>query len=338
MASLHRRGDSWSVRAWANGHRIRKSFQGEDAEAAALRFKEALEKAQHRGTRRTPLRTPTFAEFAREALDLAAPELSANGLAHYGYCLKALAVFFGPLPLHKITLKLARAYRLQRVQKVSAGTVNHEMEFLRWVIRRAVADRVLCEDPLAELKRLKYRKRRSRALTRAELGKLLAECGPDLKDAVLTMYHTALRHRELTGLAWDDIDWEGRRLRIRHAKTGASERGGEMQTVPVSDAVYLILERRQATRNGSDLIFPTATGKQDENLRRKIQRAAENAGLGHMTVHDLRHTALTHLGERFPLSIVQKIARHSDPRMTAKYVHPSAESERAAVNALSVTI
>ena len=53
-----------------------------------------------------------------------------------------------------------------------------------------------------------------------------------------------------------------------------------------------------------------------------------------MTVHGIRHTCLTRLRRAAPLPLVQKFARHADPRITSKYVHPDEAWVREAANKL----
>nr|WP_281292449.1 tyrosine-type recombinase/integrase [Nocardia bhagyanarayanae] len=50
-------------------------------------------------------------------------------------------------------------------------------------------------------------------------------------------------------------------------------------------------------------------------------------GFDHLRRHDLRHTGLTWFADAgVPLHRLQKIAGHTDPRITQRYLHPDTEA------------
>ncbi|MEU4345616.1 tyrosine-type recombinase/integrase [Nocardia sp. NPDC023852] len=52
-------------------------------------------------------------------------------------------------------------------------------------------------------------------------------------------------------------------------------------------------------------------------------------GFEHLRRHDLRHTGLTWLADAgVPLHRLQRIAGHTDPRITQRYLHPDIEALR----------
>ncbi|MEU7768075.1 tyrosine-type recombinase/integrase [Nocardia sp. NPDC049190] len=52
-------------------------------------------------------------------------------------------------------------------------------------------------------------------------------------------------------------------------------------------------------------------------------------GYEHLRRHDLRHTGLTWLADAgVPLHRLQRIAGHTDPRITQRYLHPDIETLR----------
>jgi integrase len=53
--------------------------------------------------------------------------------------------------------------------------------------------------------------------------------------------------------------------------------------------------------------------------------------------HSLRHTSLTHMGDKgVPLHVLQDFARHSDPKITRRYVRENEGQVRAALEHLGV--
>jgi integrase len=62
----------------------------------------------------------------------------------------------------------------------------------------------------------------------------------------------------------------------------------------------------------------------------------KKAGFGGLRFHDLRHTAISALGEAgVPDRVIMDIAGHVSPRMLRRYSHIQLESKRAAIQALS---
>lgn len=59
-------------------------------------------------------------------------------------------------------------------------------------------------------------------------------------------------------------------------------------------------------------------------------------GYEHLRRHDLRHTGLTWFADAgVPLHRLQRIAGHTDPRITQRYLHPDAEALRSDGDKLS---
>ena len=81
---------------------------------------------------------------------------------------------------------------------------------------------------------------------------------------------TGLRRSELRALRWADVDFEGRELHVRAAKTDAGERA-----VPLSaSARRLLLEVKAASpyKPPGDLVFPTVDGTPESPAGRAAER------------------------------------------------------------------
>lgn len=121
------------------------------------------------------------------------------------------------------------------------------------------------------------------------------------------------------GLRWQDIDWEKNRIQVS-GKTGP-------RIVPMTEALAQELNslRRFQIGHGirGELVFVTDAGTPLRNPERAFRSAVQRAGIKRrVRPHDLRHTALTRYANMgLAPAVVQKIAGHSTPAMTAKYVH-----------------
>ena len=62
-----------------------------------------------------------------------------------------------------------------------------------------------------------------------------------------------------------------------------------------------------------------------------------NFGLDGLVRHGLRHTALTWMADSgVPLYVLQRVAGHQDPAVTARYLHPDTAALAEAGSAFSV--
>lgn len=165
-----------------------------------------------------------------------------------------------------------------------------------------------------------------------------------------------LRHGELLGLRWQDIDFERATLTVAQtvaraagqlyvgpAKSDASE-----ATIPLPKVTRRVLEehrRRQDADRATagrwedhDLVFPSTIGKplEPRNLNRHFDGLRVTAGLPDVRLHDLRHTVVSLLLDLgTPPHVVQAIARHAHVDITmAIYAHTNLDAMRQALDAI----
>jgi integrase/recombinase XerC len=150
--------------------------------------------------------------------------------------------------------------------------------------------------------------------------------------AVLEMlYATGVRISELCGLDRADVD-HGRRV-IRVFGKGAKERSVPYG-IPAQRALDdWLAHGRPAIPARTDAVFLGEKGGrlQPTVARRIVAAAARAAGLPHLSPHDLRHSAATHLLDGgADLRAVQDLLGHASLSSTQIYTHVSTERLRAA--------
>ena len=155
----------------------------------------------------------------------------------------------------------------------------------------------------------------------------------ELRDrAVLEMlYATGVRVSELCGLDRADVDAARRIVRV-------FGKGGKDRSVPYGVPAQHALDawlrvRPVLARAGSDALFVGVRGGrlQATVVRRVVGAAARAAGLPHVSPHDLRHSAATHLLDGgADLRAVQDLLGHASLSSTQIYTHVSTERLRAA--------
>ena len=197
---------------------------------------------------------------------------------------------------------------------------------------------------------------RGRALTNSEVNYLLA--GPDQITAegsrdyalILLMLRTSLRVSEACSLRSSSIKWSHGRWIIKF-----QVKGGRTRTIPLPSEVKKAIDahiqldgdRRQIQKCGGveayifqpltnyrTLVFDKALSKQTAwNIVRKW---SEFGGIGNVSPHDLRRTAITKaLEQGLTYRQVQMMTGHKDPKTVMRYDHGRENLDQNAVNFLS---
>jgi integrase/recombinase XerD len=194
-----------------------------------------------------------------------------------------------------------------------------------------------------------------RALTPEEARRLLA--GPDRSRTdgardyalLLTMLRLSLRVSEACSLKSSQIKWSHGRWIVK-----VKVKGGRERTLPLPDEVrtaikeYLKLDAKRRRNLHSDgenayLFQPLVNWRTlefDRSLsprmvRNIVARWGDFCGLGKLSPHDLRRTAITRaLDKGLSYRQVQMMSGHRDPKTVMRYDHGRENLDRNAVNFL----
>jgi len=213
------------------------------------------------------------------------------------------------------------AWRDARLRTVTGSTVNRDMNLLGHVLEVARKEWGLHIplNPVHDVWRPKQNPARDRRLMPGEEVRLLAACrsgiGDFLYPAVVLALETAMRRGEIIALDWRKIDMERRVVRLEMTKNG------EKRYVPLSSKAIEVLETVRTPRNGQVFLHLTA-----DAYRLAYIRAVERAGITDLTLHDLRHEAISRLFEKgLSMMEVAAIAGHKTLVMLKRYTHLRAE-------------
>ncbi len=184
------------------------------------------------------------------------------------------------------------------------ATFNRNLDAIRAAVGYWHDQDWLATDPTRSVRRRGRAPDRTRALSRAAIGALLAREDVGLRERVLwrLLYETAARAAEVLALDVEDLDLRNRCAKVRR-------KGGAADTIVWQTATARLLPRLLRGRT-SGPVFVTgrrarvelppsdldpATGR----ARLSYRRAAELFGqaTGGATLHQLRHSALTHAAE-----------------------------------------
>jgi integrase len=209
------------------------------------------------------------------------------------------------------------------------ATWNRDRVIVRSFARALHAQGAALQLPVIGYRRL--RPVRTRALTRAEVARILGLPVALREKTLWTLaYESAARASELLGLDVDDLDLANRRAVVT-AKGGAREwvtwQTGTARLLP-----RLLKGRHQGpvfTTHGASRVVVAKLDQAPGGAARLSYRRAEElfkAAAGY-TLHQLRHSALTHLAEdgaSAPMLMTK--SRHRSIASLARYARPGVEA------------
>lgn len=243
--------------------------------------------------------------------------------------LKQLGDFFDGYQLTQIDQALTREWRTTRRKAVSASTVRREEALLKHLLTTAVPT-YLERNPLAGLSRVRVPDTDTRVLTRDEERRLLlALRSTEDRALVIGALDTLLR---LSNIAHLTRRQDHRTYLFSDTKVGVVR-------IPISTRLRTALD---ALQTAGPFYFPTyATLTSNTTLTRMFQRACVRADVstgrktGGISFHCLRHTGASRMLEAgIDVKTVMEIGGWKNLAMLQRYLHPTDDRKRAAVEAI----
>lgn len=217
------------------------------------------------------------------------------------------------IDIDRDTIDQLIAYKSQ--SNVSPATINRYLALIRAILRRCEREWLWIEKaPFVRL--LPEPNRRVRWITPDQARTLLQELPDHHVYPVLFALATGLRHGNVVGLQWEQID-----LKRRTAWLYADQvKNGEDLHVSLNDMALSVLHARRYTHKTH--VF-TYRGKPIARLTTKAwYKALERAGIDNFRWHDLRHTWASWLVQKgVPLYAVQEMGGWKSAAMVRRYAH-----------------
>jgi len=230
---------------------------------------------------------------------LRATNKSPKTIETYGEACRQLAAFLAdrgmPTAAASIKREHVEAFIENLLERFKPATANNRHRALAQFFKYLVEEGELVESPMARYKAPKVDEKLVPVLSEDELRALLKACDgktfEDRRDAAIIrlMVDTGMRLGECAGLKLDDLDMDqdvaivmGKGRRQRACPFGA-------KTSQAIDRYLRLRGRRPAT--GGDWLWLGKKGRlSDSGIRQMLERRAQEAGIGHVHPHQLRHT------------------------------------------------
>lgn len=174
--------------------------------------------------------------------------------------------------------------------------------------------------------------KRTRRPSLAELGSLMGyfEPGPSGSRSSLPMQHliafaifSTRRLSEITRLRWEDFEPMCSRVLVRGMKNAGSERGNNVWTVLVPEAVAII----EAQPKEGSVIFPFNA----RSISTAFRRATNSQGIEDLRFHDMRHDGVSRLFEMgWDIPEVMGVSGHRMWSGVQRYTHLEGQGDKFA--------
>jgi site-specific recombinase XerD len=253
--------------------------------------------------------------------------------------LKSFEKVIGEKLLSEYTVNDIENYKQKRLETVSPTTLNIELRSLKSTFNYAVKWGLLQENPFRKVSLLKVPQKSPIYLTKEDFKKLMGVVKePLLRDVFLFAVLTGFRKGEILNLKWSGVDFQKRQVTIENSD-GFTTKSGKSRTVPLNDAVFDMLSKRNSGRNGCEYVFHRKGYKlNDLYLTHRFKKYVVDLGLNpQLHLHSCRHTAASWLVDAgVSLYVVQNILGHANIATTQIYSHLSQNTLHESVNKVSL--
>ena len=251
-------------------------------------------------------------------------------------------------PLKDIAVGLLTPDDIRACTRDLTPTVNRgALRILKAALQVAVNDGLLPRNVAASVTPAKKPGQAGRALTDAETTALLSVARKHDLWALWALYiDTGIRMGEGLGLRWTDVDLAERQIAItgsvRHQPAKLRGSGLRLQRVDPKTAAgrrFVPLTERaveglsELPKSALYVFHRRGKPLNPSTVQRHFALLCEEAKLGHVRLHDLRHSFITRaLAHGASLDDVRRLAGHSSIRVTAdQYAHRVESRLREAV-------
>lgn len=237
------------------------------------------------------------------------------------YCFKHLERLLGATaPVSDMTTARLRWYLDTRLGEGAArASVRSEIGLLNAAFTVAVVeDQILAARPTFLLPTV--RNARAGFFEPGDVAALMAELPTPLhRHIVQFAYYTGWRREEILGLAWAQVAWESKVLRIDPPTDAKRTKGEDARVIPFADTPLEVLLKERWEHRDGPFVFQKG-GARLHSFYKVWRAACKRAGLAGRTLHDFRRTAARELvNAGVPEKVVRQIVGWKSARMLDRY-------------------
>jgi len=334
--SVFKRGTVYWYDFQFQGQRIRETT-GLRNRTVALRA-EAIrraELAEGRAGIRRRRNSPLFREFVvRDFLPWSKQQLRDRPRSYVRYVVSSKPLFshFGKMRLDVITPGDVEKFKMARAQSVTTATTNRDLAALRVMLNFGIRHEYLKGNPVSQVKLFREGPGVMRVVSHEEQTKYMAVANPLLRDIATLIVETGMRPEEVFTIQRKNVHLQVGYLFIPRGKTRFARRN-----IPLTEAAEEVLKRRLASVKGAYLFPHRRDSARPLTTIHKAHVLAlcEAAIVPRFRLYDFRHT----FGSRaamagVDLATLKELIGHSNISTTMRYVHPTPEHKRNAVEKL----
>jgi len=270
--------------------------------------------------------------------------MAATTRRSYTQTLSRLVAAHGAAELSTLDGATLDAFTTAAWGQCAPATWNRHIAALRSFTTFARRNGWTAEDPAAVLERRKESADRTKAIPAAALDRLFRRDDIAVREKCLwrLLYETAARAEEVLSSDVDDLDVASKRLRVvrkggdtdwLHFQSGSARLLPRLTTGRETGPLFLADRRPGPARAPASVDLCPQTGRgrlsyeRAEYLFKLNSLKVTNRG---WTLHQLRHSALTHLAEAgVNLPLLMAKSGHENLRSLQRYARPSAEAVAA---------
>lgn len=246
------------------------------------------------------------------------------------------------LPVGEIRASHVRRELGLLAKRLAPGTVQGAASVWRSCFQSAIEDEVIDRNPVGRFKLEGERKKGEgrRGWTAREIRALWAAIrGHRMEGGFALILGCGLRLGEACGLAWADVDLEGKRAYIHQQWTMARHRetlkGRNPHWIPLPEpVVHALIRHRDSQAPGATLVWERGTTGRpwgQTRIREDWRAICEAAGLEYRVPHSGRHSMASILrAGNVPAEAVAELLGHASISTTWEYTKADAESIRRA--------
>jgi integrase len=317
--TIYLRGNIWWVKIRVDGRPVYESSES-TKKSEAIKLRDKMLAKRHRGelTGGAPEKV-----LITELLDdVLKSDIKASTRYVWGKVIeKNLRPFFGGLRATRLSTDKMDEYRHKRkADGRTDATANRELSILRTAFHNARKRTPPKVNVVPYFPMMKETTIRKGFLTDEQYVALLKELPQELKALFVCGYVTGMRRGELTGIRWEQVDFESGVITLDMGET----KNDEARSVPIieGDMHDLLLQskhERDEKWPESPWVFNRG-GAVIKDFRRAWDEACKRAEIDGLKFHDLRRTAVRNMRRAgIPQVVRMKISGHKTDSMERRY-------------------